>query len=356
MKKFLYHYLNLLIAAIQLFLAICMVLVFFEFEFIFSDIIVPLLIFAIPNIVISLLDGKIRDFHYPGMIIFSFLFSPLRLFTQLFTTIRLHILTSKGIRDYAERNDYAYNFFSALTYVLFSTDHPFVEYNNGKKNIKLSKKAQAEKDRRDQVMREIEENRQGRINAIKRNRGSLTQPNVLLVPIILFDNKVKYFGAYDGVMSSYYINRDGSTKTEQIAHISRLEIDGVNYLRYPINTLASPTGLFLKPGTYKIKIDFHIKIAPPIFGKNFSPKIIKTSTSINNFIVNNYNEDLYIGLVVKMGFGWIDVTNKYGQRIEDRDSSWDCTYSFRKYSFSELNSLLYNTDKNWFSKSFKIED
>ena len=355
MKKFLYHYLNIIIAAIQCYIGVAIIWAFTRYEWDLTNAIVIILMFGIPNFIVSLIDAWIRKMDYFGMTIFAFFLSPIRLLAQLFTTIRLHILTAQGIKDYAERGDYCHDFLSLALYAMFSTDRPFVKYKNGKQHIVLSKKAQAEKDRRDQVMRDYQERLQSRSNAISNNRGSLTYPNVMLVPIILFNNAAKYFGYYDGQMSSYYYDKNGSSQIEQVARITKLEINGINYLKYPINELFATTGLYLKPGTYKIKIDYKIKIAPPRFGVNFSPKSVNMSTSINNFQVTSYNEKLYIGLVIKLGFRWIEVQNQYHQRVEDRDSSWDFTYSFRKYSFSELNSWLYNTDKQWFNPGLNID-
>ena len=175
------------------------------------------------------------------------------------------------------------------------------------------------------------------------------------MPIVLFNNAVKYFGYYDGLQSTYYYN-NGPKQIEQVAKITKLEINGINYLSYPINELFSPTGLYLKPGKYNIKIGYKLKIAPPNYGVNFSPKEVNINTSINNFYVDSYNEKLYIGLVCKLEFGWTRVTNNYTRKVEDRDSTWDFTYSFRKYSFSELNSYLYNTDRDWFNPTMVIDE
>ena len=355
MKKFLYHYLNLLIAAIQCFISTGIIVGLIRYEWEIFDLITMLLVLGIPNFFLSLLDAWIRDFSYFWMTILSFFLSPIRFYAQLFTTIRLHTLTAQGIRDYAERNDYHHNFKDIALYVIFSTSTPFVRYTNGKKHIVLSKKAQAEKDRRDKVMKEYQERVQHRSYTIKNNKDSLTSPNVVLVPIVLFNNAVKYFGYYDGLQSTYYYN-NGPKQIEQVAKITKLEINGINYLSYPINELFSPTGLYLKPGKYNIKIGYKLKIAPPNYGVNFSPKEVNINTSINNFYVDSYNEKLYIGLVCKLEFGWTRVSNNYTRKVEDRDSTWDFTYSLRKYSFSELNSYLYNTDRDWFNPTIVIDE
>lgn len=355
MKKFLYHYLNLLIAAIQCFIGTGIIVGLIRYEWEIFDLITMLLVLGIPNFFLSLLDAWIRDFSYFWMTILSFFLSPIRFYAQLFTTIRLHILTAQGIKDYAERKDYPHNFWDITVYTIFSTSHPFVKYVNGKKHIVLSKKAQAEKDRRDQVMREYQENVQHRKNVINSNRGALASPNVILVPIIAFNNAVKYFGYYDGKQSTYYYN-NGPKQIQQVAKITKLEIDGINYLRYPINELFSSTGLYLKPGKYNIKIEYKLTIAPPDYGVNFSPKSVNIHTSLNNFYVGSYNEKIYIGLVCKLKFGWTRVTNSYTRKVEDRDSTWDFTYSFRQYSFSELNSYLYNTDRDWFNPGMVIDE
>lgn len=356
MKKFLYHYLVLIIAALECILSIGIIVAIYDFIILekYDQILFFSIIMSIPLLLLNGIDFWIRKIDYFWMFLGCFLLSPIRVFGQLYTVVKLHMLVSQGETDFGVRGDYYYNFSDAFCYILFSDCHPFAKFENGQRTIKLSKRQKAKQEKRQQVWNEIQQNMQNRIYAIKNNKGNLTRPNVVLIPLLYFDNKISYFGKYDGERSSYYYN-NGPKQIEQVAHITKLEINGVEYLRYPNTKLFSPTGLYLKPGTYTIKIAYQLKIAPPIFGDNFSHCTYNKSTS-KTIRVNSYDENIYLGLICDLRFSWTEVRNSYsGQKVEDRDSSWYMEWAFKQYSFGEMNSMVGRIDKEWYKKFFSID-
>ena len=215
----------------------------------------------------------------------------------IFTIVRLHMLAAEGVDNFAERNDYRDDLLSRIVYLIFSTDDPFAQYSNGRKI--LSKAAQAEKAKRDSIMKEIEDNRKKRDAQYNSNKGSLTKPNVAILPVISFNNKIKYFGAYDGVRANY--NNNGIKSIDQVARLTKLEVNGTSYLKYPVNNLSSPVGLYLKPGVYDINITFELKIAPPLFGSNFTCYTTKINKKIS-LNVTSSTENIYLALLCKLDF------------------------------------------------------
>ena len=77
MKKFLYHYLNIIIAAIQCYIGAAIIWAFTRYEWDLTNAIVIILMFGIPNFIVSLIDAWIRKMDYFGMTIFAFFLSPM---------------------------------------------------------------------------------------------------------------------------------------------------------------------------------------------------------------------------------------------------------------------------------------
>lgn len=342
MKRFIYHYLCLLVA-------LAMTGWFWLFAFAFA---VPkymndelfALIFVVLGllILILLIDAPLRGLYEIDnkilMIILSLITAPIRFFCQLVTVIFLHISYARGNRNYAIRKEYSSIHFSSwFKYLLFNTnslslvkktEHAYTPKRIEKK-VRMSKN---EKQR--QYWNEIQNANKKRIEEVAWLRGNVSKPTVYILPVLSNGIDCGLFSMFDGRWNSIL-------STEEKARITRLYVNGIDYTYYDgtYRNYISCTGLYLKSGTYDFIIEYELNILPPINSNNY--KIYKANNKYElKGVKVNENGEVYLGLIIGLNYFYNEVNNSLTGEKYNEHSHWRTNRKFTQLSVDEMNGLV----------------
>jgi len=356
MKRFFYNYLCLIVALAMTGWFWAVVYAFAVPKYMNDELWAIIIGVLALLIVILLIDAPLRDIYGMKnkvlMIILSLIITPIRFFCQLVTVILLHIAHARGDRNFAKRKDYSYNSFgSCFMYLLFNTTSLSVKSGVGysytpKKKIKKEKKVRiSKKEKQRQAWDEIQSANKKRIEEVALLRGNVSMPTVYILPMVSNGKDCGVFGMYEGRWNSAF-------STEEKARITRLYVNGVDYTYYDgvYRNYCSCLGLYLKSGTYDFKVEFELKIVPPIDSKNQEMYKVKKNLELNGIKVNS-NGEVYLGLVCGLNYYYNEVKNTATGEKHNEHLRWGANSKFLQLSAEEINGL----DPDWRKGCVKLD-
>lgn len=324
MKKFLYHYFNLIITLLLVFFNFCGVYAFFAGYTVETGLIMVLIVTWIAPVVLVTLfiDSPLRKYREWYMILTAILVSPIRFIFQIITIVNFH--KSGCSEEFSVRGGFVtYTFRSWFLYVLFGYDNhaetiQFRDYlKNGQESyVDIIYK---EMDATGLTFSEVISKRRDpkRFARIKYLTGGLTAPTVKLCPFINFR---------EGWESFYYFHLgDNHHRT---ATITSVKVDGTQMIfKEPDEDnrkVGSLFGLVLEPGKYTVRVGYRIEIPETDLSasatiRGFENTVISGSAT-TEITVTNPKKAIYLGLFVDIGLSY-DLYS-LGDRRYARGISW----------------------------------
>ncbi|MBR2346332.1 MAG: hypothetical protein IKA68_01865 [Clostridia bacterium] len=313
MKKILYLYGSLLVALAQSFIFQSMLSVIFKYG-LDSGNIIALVALIVVQVLLVLLDSRVRGYLWWYEEVLDFIVSPIRFILQAVTIVLYHI---GGDRDFANRSKYDRHFPYWVMYILFSTDSLKV----GSRSSYRPKKAKPHKTKAkktkpapppaptvekrpepssEEIMTAISKRfNEKRYNHIQKLKGDLKQATVYIFGFLNWKEGWQSFDNYD--LSKTY---------HKTANITAVYVDGVNFVCDPIwnedgePSIGGSAKLYLPKGTYYISVCYEIEIPAVDFPGIGAPNKIITNKGRRDGIeitVTDESTPMFVGAYANIG-------------------------------------------------------
>ncbi|MBQ7356200.1 MAG: hypothetical protein IJW66_02255 [Clostridia bacterium] len=312
MKKILYLYGSLVIAAAQAFFWAAILALIFKYGIKSGSDVFAIVLFVLPILLLVFIDSRVRGYLWWYEEVLEFIVSPIRFILQAVTIVLYHI---SGDRDFANRGKYDRHFPYWVMYILFSTDSLRV----GSRSSYRPKKAKATKTKAkkpkpapapavekrpeptsEEIMTAISKRfNEKRYNHIQKLKGDLKQATVY---VLGFLNWKEGWQSFD----NYYLSKT----YHKTANITAVYVDGVNFVCDPIwNENGEPgiggsAKLYLPKGTYYISVCYEIEIPAVDFPGIGAPNKIITNKGRRDGIeitVTDESTPVFVGAYANIG-------------------------------------------------------
>ena len=317
MKKILYLYGSLLVALAQSLIFQSMLSLIFKYG-LDSGNIIALVALIVVQVLLVLLDSRVRGYLWWYEEVLDFIVSPIRFILQAVTIVLYHI---SGDRDFANRGKYDRHFPYWVMYILFSTDSLKV----GSRSSYRPKKAKATKTKAKKPKKEkptppdalpkrtaeewynlygsdeaiSKRFNENRFNKIQRLKGDLKEATVYIFGFVNWKEGWQSFKSYN-VDAKYH----------KTARITGVYVDGTNFVCEPLwnkqdrPNIIGTAKLYLPKGTYYLSVNYEIGIPSYDFPGVGAPNKTITNKGRRDGIeitVTDVTKPIFVGVYANIG-------------------------------------------------------